>query len=150
MHIIKLLHVVVRHIWKKNSDWYHHFIPPCQPPSFPNPVDSWQESPCCGDDECNVPDAQPQRGSTETMEVDRNLHITNGLPDPLPGSLWLNLVMNCIQRVKAHPPKVKLPVTHLVLHRLRKVFLSAKQGHDVHSMLRTILWFPPDSRIQSS
>ena len=56
----------------------------------------------------------------------RNLHITNGLPDPLPGSFRLNLVLNGIRRVKAHPPKVKIPVTPLVLHRLRKVFLSTQ------------------------
>ena len=57
----------------------------------------------------------------------RNLHITNGFPDPLPGSLRLNLVLNGIRRVKAHPPKVKLPVTPLVLHRVRKVFLSTQE-----------------------
>ena len=56
----------------------------------------------------------------------RNLHITNGLPDPLPGSLRLNLVLNGIRRVKVHPPKVKIPVTPLVLHRLSKVFLSTQ------------------------
>ena len=54
------------------------------------------------------------------------MHITNGLPDSLPGSLRLNLVLNGIWRVKAQQPKVKIPVTPLVLHRLRKVFLSTQ------------------------
>jgi len=58
------------------------------------------------------------------MSAVQNLHITNGLPDSLPGSL--NLILNGIRRVKAHPQKVKLPLTLLVLHRLWKVFLLAQ------------------------
>ena len=57
----------------------------------------------------------------------QNLHIAKGFPDPLPGSLRLNLVLNGIRRVKAHPPKVKLPVILLVLHCVRKVFLSTQE-----------------------
>ena len=50
----------------------------------------------------------------------RNLHILSGMADPLPGALRLNLVLKGIRRVKATPPKVKLPVTPLVLRRLRE------------------------------
>ena len=53
----------------------------------------------------------------------RNLDITRGLADPLPGALRLNLVLKGIRRTKAAPPKVKLPVTPLVLYRLRRVLL---------------------------
>ena len=53
----------------------------------------------------------------------RNVHITRGLADPLPGALRLNLVLKGIRRTKATPPKVKLPVTPLVLYRLRRVLL---------------------------
>ena len=48
----------------------------------------------------------------------RNPDVTNGMADPLPGVLRLNPVLKDIRRVEATPPKVKLLVTPLVLHRL--------------------------------
>ena len=54
----------------------------------------------------------------------RNSDVTNGMADPLPGVLRLNLVLKDIQRVEATPPKVELLVTPLVLHRLRRVLLA--------------------------
>ena len=54
----------------------------------------------------------------------KNLHILSGMADPLPGALRLNLVLKGIRRVKATPPKVKLPVTPFVLRRVRGVLLA--------------------------
>ena len=64
-----------------------------------------------------------------------NLHITRGWADPLSGALRLNLLLKGIRRVKAAPPRVKLPVTLLVLHRVRRVLLAEPADPD-----RAMIW----------
>ena len=58
----------------------------------------------------------------------RNLHITKGWPDPLVGTLRLELVLKGVKRVKASPAKIKLPITPLILYRIREGI--RQQGDD--------------------
>lgn len=50
----------------------------------------------------------------------RNLHIKEGYQDPVAGPTWLEMVLRGVQRAKAHPGKMKLPVTPLILHRIQE------------------------------
>ena len=64
----------------------------------------------------------------------RNLHITAGHPDPLAGSIRLELVLRGVRRVKARPGKTKLPVTPLILHRIREVLLGGCEKEDARML----------------
>jgi len=57
----------------------------------------------------------------------RNLHIIEGYQDPVTGSTRLEMVLMGVRRVKTHSGKMKLPVTPLILHRIRE---DLQGGHE--------------------
>ena len=69
----------------------------------------------------------------------RNLHITAGHPDPLAGSIRLELVLRGVRRVKAQPGKTKLPVTPLILHRIREVLLGGCEKEGARMLWAVVL-----------
>lgn len=60
----------------------------------------------------------------------RNLHLTRGWSDPPMRTLRLDLVLNGIRRAKARPPKVKLPVTPLILKLIHGVLVQQETERD--------------------
>ena len=65
----------------------------------------------------------------------RNLHTIEGYQDPVAGSTRLEMVLRGVQRAKAHPGKMKLPVTPLILHRIREDLQGGHEKEDAR-MLR--------------
>lgn len=57
----------------------------------------------------------------------RNLHIIEGYQDPVAGPTRLEMVLRGVQRAKAHPGKMKLPVTPLIL---RHIWEDLQGGHE--------------------
>ena len=64
----------------------------------------------------------------------RNLHITEGYQDPVAGSTRLEMVLKGVRRVKAHPGKMKLPVTPLILHRIQEVLQGRHEKEDARML----------------
>ena len=57
-------------------------------------------------------------------------HISQGLGDPLAGTLQLTLLLRGVQRIKPSVGRSRLPVTPLILLRLKEVLALQPQDYD--------------------
>lgn len=64
----------------------------------------------------------------------RNLHIIEGYQDPVAGPTRLEMVLRGVQRAKAHPGKMKLPVTPLILHHIQEDLQGEHEKEDARML----------------
>ena len=60
----------------------------------------------------------------------RHLHIVSGFGDPLVGKLRLELALKGVKRARPLTPDTRLPITPLILRRIKSVLVQAPEEYD--------------------